>query len=341
MGKKTLLARILFGTGLISVILWINKYLCRRLVILAYHRVLDLHGLSDDEYASDVELVSASCADFEWQVKFLSRHFPVTTFGDYANKARSGDIRGNLAIITFDDGFKDNYANAFPILKKHNTPAVFFVSVDYLDTGKRFWFEFLVSVIKQLPEVHFGKIVRLLSVSAEGQDRMAYAEKVLDYMKHVSNDTRLEMIEAVYRYCEENNITVVDPESRAMSWEDVREMSASGMEIGSHTLSHPILSRLSNDEIWSEVDESRKVIEARTGEECNSLAYPNGGAEDMNEAVYEAVGRSGYQYACSYIPGINIHGKLSVYSLKRLHVERYTGKAEFAAMLALPGLFGG
>jgi peptidoglycan/xylan/chitin deacetylase (PgdA/CDA1 family) len=160
-------------------------------------------------------------------------------------------------------------------------------------------------------------------------------------MKHVSNDTRLQTIDAVYRYCEENNISVVDQESRAMSWDNVREMSANGMEIGSHTLSHPILSRLSADEIWTEVDESRKAIEARTGKECNSLAYPNGGAEDMNEAVFEAVGRSGYRYACSYIPGTNIHRKLSVYSLKRLHVERYTGRAEFAAMLALPEIFGG
>ena len=137
MSKKTILARILFGTGLISLILWMNRCFCRRLVILAYHRVLDLDGLSDNEFGSDVELVSASCADFEWQVAFLSRHFPVTTFADYESMARSGDIRGNQAIITFDDGFIDNYENAFPILKENNTPAVFYVSVDYLDTGKR------------------------------------------------------------------------------------------------------------------------------------------------------------------------------------------------------------
>ena len=126
-----------------------------------------------------------------------------------------------------------------------------------------------------------------------------------------------------------------------MTWEQVREMLAGGMEFGSHTVTHPILSTIVDPaHLRFELEESKATIERETGRPVLALAYPVGGKNAVSNEVVAAVRQSGYQFAFTYEPGCNKRVPGKRFLLKRLQVERYTTRSLFAASLELPEIFG-
>lgn len=337
-GKREKIANLLYNIGAVKLLNFFSSVfgIRRRLIVLAYHRIFDLVS-TEDEFISDIDLVSASQTDFEWQVRYIKENYIVTTFSEYFNVIKKNPGK-DLIIITFDDGFKDNYDIAYPILKKHEVPAVFFVSVDYIGTDNHFWFELLVSILRQTPEVHLKKICDLIEVPFL-VDRLSLQVLALNYMKKVPNSKRLSIIKSITEFCKANNILVLDAAAIPMSWANIIEMSANGMELGSHTLSHPILTNLSSSQRNDEIFESKRMLEQKLHKECVCISYPNGGLGDYDVDLMREVKETGYKFGCSYIPGINYVGSLKTYELKRIHVERYITKKYFVCMLALPILF--
>jgi|APSaa5957512622_1039677.scaffolds.fasta_scaffold16573_3 peptidoglycan/xylan/chitin deacetylase (PgdA/CDA1 family) len=334
MNKKELLANLLFRTGIINLIKFYSDLFNKKLIILAYHRIYNI-STNEDEFISDIDLISATSKDFEWQVCFLKENFQVTTFREYFNFIK---VHKSAVIITFDDGFKDNYDIAYPILKKHGIPAVFYVSVDYIGTKNHFWFELLVSIIRQIPNLHLSHICGLLGISIS-DDRALLQNLALQNMKKIPNTKRLEIIDSIKDFCEKNNILFLDNDAIPMSWDNVKEMSKNGMEIGSHTLSHPILTKLTLKQRDDEISKSKAQLEQKLDSECVSISYPNGSAGDYDEELMNVVKTTGYVFGCSYISGVNDIDNLKIFELRRLHVERYITNNYFACMLVLPRLF--
>src|SRR5882724_11211163 len=107
------LAHVADGLGLLRLSATLRRN-SSRLVILAYHRILDVPD--EREFSSDLELISASVADFREQMRFMARHFRILSFRELEQIRSSGrDLERATAVVTFDDGFEDNYLNAFPI----------------------------------------------------------------------------------------------------------------------------------------------------------------------------------------------------------------------------------
>lgn len=310
-----------------------------RLTVLAYHRVVDMGN--EDEFPYDPELVSATPGDFSWQMEFVRRHFEAITFARLIESIeRASRMPRRALIVTFDDGHRDNYENAFPVLRRLGLSATIFLSTGYIGEQNTLWFDRVAHLLYHAPRGTLA--IRDIAFDADLQDvrsRRLAAERLLQILKSVRNDERLEILRQLER--------LVPPSPRegearsgALNWSQVREMSEAGIEFGSHAVTHPVLTTLEDGALDHELRESRCTIEQKTGKACDVIAYPVGGPCAFDERVTAAARHVGYKLGVSYLSGTNPMRRLEPFAIRRLHVERYTSRAYFQSMLALPSVFG-
>lgn len=336
MGKKELLARLLYYSGLWRILIWVDHHFAKSLVILAYHRVLpDV----EQDFPGDIELVSATTADFDWQMGFLARHCRVISFKRLPSILSGQERKVKSVIVTFDDGFIDNYEHAAPILLGHGLPATIFISAGYMGKAKTFWFERLVELLRHT----VGMRLRLESIDVtlqvENQHESLRQEvyRLLKVLKKVPNERRLMALEELEVQAG-HPVLRVDDISRPMTWPEIRKLKEQGLEIGSHSWSHPILSHCSDESLDKEILGSREEIQNQV-DECEVMSYPVGGEEAYDQRVIDRVKKAGYSFACTYVSGGNDLRAIDGLRLKRIHVERYTSRAMFVAALIFPTIF--
>lgn len=309
MSQRKTFASLVYQSGIAG---WRLRHYRQQLPILAYHRIVE-----DDvelESLADPGLFSARVSDFRRQIAWLQRHADCVTF------ATLDQARRCPVIITFDDGYEDNYRLAWPVLRDAGVAAVFFVTTDFIDHGQPLWFDRVANAIH-----HHDK-------QSSRQDLQQYLAR----MKKMDDSERARVLADL----EQHSGHACDQNQGPMSWDQLREMAASGMEIGSHSCSHAVLANESLQSIRNELVRSRQRIEAEIGSPCLSLAYPVGGNSAINPQVIAEARHAGYRYACSYISGMNLRPPEDALLLRRLHVELDQSFAEFTATLAFPTLFG-
>lgn len=198
----------------------INNY---RLTILAYHRVLpDVAG----------QTLAVSVRDFQWQIQVLKKKkHAFLTLREFYTRHVSGSepIRQNIAILTFDDGYADNYLHALPILKAEQVPATFFITTGYIDQVQPYYWDL-------------------------------------------------------------KNKTMFDAADLPMTAAQIKELKAQGMEIGSHTVHHYELTKLTKQDVLQEFADSKKTLEKLVGP-VTAVCYPRGMADAQ---VVEAAEVAGY-----------------------------------------------
>ncbi len=328
---EKILSRMTYYSGLNVLSGFVRNALFDELKVLAYHRILDY----PENYQYDKELISASTDAFEWQVNYIKKNFTPVTFGELVEHYENNvELPKNPIIITFDDGFLDNYTNAFRILKKHDVKATIFISTDYIGSDRTFWFDWLVHLIKtsDKTELKLDTLNYRLDLNGKNNTRAAY--RLLKKMKKVPNDMRLAVIDELEDICNKNNIA--SPESGPMTWQQVKEMSDWGIEFGSHTVTHPILSNLNKDELRKELIDSKLTIESKLGKPCDVICYPVGMPGAYNDTVIKCCKDVGYKLGVSYKNGTNYYNNLDHFEIKRMHVEREVDDIHFASMCNFP-----
>lgn len=336
MSKKDILANI-FDLVIPDTLLGGFSKLNSNLTVLAYHRVMDY----DNEYPFDIDLISATCAEFDSQIKFIKKHFnPITIEHLVECHISSKKLPKSPILITFDDGFEDNYYNAFPILKKHNVPATIFISTDFISQDGTLWFDHLSYIIMNMSSPNLKVMLKdEFNITDVVDDRRLIIEQVMKYVKAIPNTVRIEILKNI-----ESNYEFKIPDqherlSTTLNWEQIKEMMASGISFGSHTMSHPILSQLDEETLKSELVGSKRIIEEKLNQKIDTIAYPVGTESTFNDKVIDYTSQAKYKLAFSYMQGINLWPLKSVYSLKRLHIERYLNTSRFKCMVSLPSLF--
>ena len=315
------------GTNALSPLVETGQYIR----ILAYHRIIDLKtGFPFDE-----DLVSASREEFDRQLHFVKANFTVVPLGELDAARQQVKRRERLCVITFDDGFDDVYHNAFPLLKAHGLPATVFVTTDLVDRKDIIWFDWVVKMLKD----NQGKLLALNNGQFSEVVEKATHRRMLDYLKTVPDRTRIETIEAMERAFDCVQPADGHPDSRMLTWQMLREMSRDGLEIGSHTCSHPLLKQLDHNNLTHELLDSKLSIERNLNVQCRSFAYPVGGSSGFSRHLAEAVAEAGYLYACDYRGGVNDREKLDRYALRRIHVEQEIDYPYFCSRLCYPKLF--
>ena len=324
MSRQRALASLLRRTGITALRL---RHYPRRLPVLAYHRILD--DDTDPAALSDPGLFSIRLSDFRRQLQWLTRYFDCITFQDLR---RHPGHRPPL-IITFDDGYEDNYRLAWPALCDAGAAAVFFVTTDFIDHRTALWFDRASHALRaggaKLPE----DFLRRLPAAQPGESLL---QRCLLWLKSLDQQQR----ESMLLLLEQHGHAGSGPADIPMTWDQLREMAASGMEIGSHSCSHAVLANETAAQIRAELSQSKQRIEHEIGQPCLSLAYPVGGDTAISDEVVEEARQCGYAYACSYVSGMNARPPAMPWRLNRLHVELDQSDAELGASIAFPSLFG-
>ena len=276
-----------------------------KLLILIFHRVLDAPDpLNADE---------PDAATFSAQMDLVRRLFNVFSLRDAAARLRDGSLPRRAACITFDDGYRNNREVAAPILAKRGMPATFFIATGYLNDG-RMWNDTIIESIRRAPASfdlrHLGLGLHDLP---DWGARVRLVAGLLGQLKYLPSAERLTTANAIANVVGEEL-----PHDLMMSDAQVREMAAMGMEIGAHTVSHPILAGIADGDARQEIVGSKRRLEEILGDEVSTFAYPNGRPGQDYSAQHPGMVRAaGFRAAVSTAWGCATGG-IDPYQLPRL-----------------------
>jgi peptidoglycan/xylan/chitin deacetylase (PgdA/CDA1 family) len=203
--------------------------------------------------------------------------------------------------VTFDDGYRNNRIYAAPLLLKYGVPAVMFVTTGYIGTDRLLWpYEVQERILcwseptLPLPGGRECHLPRGFTA------RYQLAECVREHCKTLPFDEACAYLEALTAGGD------MPGESRQsltfMNWDEVCELAHMGFAIGSHTVEHAILSRLSKKRLWDELQQSKTTIERELSAPCRYFAYPNGGPSDLSAESEDALRQAGYKFAFTTTP---------------------------------------
>ena len=262
-----------------------------RLSILIFHRVLSQPDpLFPDEV--DAHRFDALCG-------WLARWLHVLPLDVAVARLKAGTLPARAACITFDDGYADNYHVALPILQRHRLTSTFFIATGFLDGG-RMWNDTVIEAVRQtrLPELALddvlGSAFARVPVGSTAGKRAAI-QAIIGQLKYLPVAERAALTTRIAAKAQ-----VVPPTDLMMTSAEVKALRQAGMQIGAHTVSHPILARLDRAHAHREIVESKEVLEKLLGERVGLFAYPNGKpGVDYNTESVEVVRELGFDAAVS------------------------------------------
>lgn len=235
-----------------------------RLVILMYHRIF---RAKDTYHPGDVDAET-----FDGQLALLKRFFNVLPLPEAAERLAQGSLPLRSVCITFDDGYADNVEVALPILQRHGLKATFFIATGYLDGG-RMWNDTVIEAVASakaewLDLDNIGLGMHPLSNPAS---RMNTIGALLKQLKYLNPQEREQKCQAIA-----NHVGQTLPDNLMMTTQQLLALRGAGMDIGGHTVTHPILAGISDAESQREIIGSVEKLRELLGTEVASFAYPNG-----------------------------------------------------------------
>ena len=341
MRKKEILARSLSFVLPNALFSNVRHWFKNDLIILAYHRVLSVNKGSVFQY--DTGLISATVDEFETQISFIRKYYnPISETQLINHIYHNEPLPPKPVMVTFDDGFDDNYLNAYPILKRYNVPATMFVSTAYIGGNEPIWFDWLASlcISASMKKIEIPVLKKSYIIN-EYPDRELIYKDLIKVIREINNEVRLKVLDQLKVSYSDYMIHIDRSMSKFMNWNQVIEMSNDNITVGSHTVTHPIMSRLNNTEISYELNTSKEVIESHINKNIMSFSYPTGQATSFTNYILNEVINSGYKVAHTYIHGINKLPINQPHSLNRLHIESHVNESYFKSMLMLPEIFRG
>lgn len=263
-----------------------------RLSVLIFHRVLA---------APDPLLAGDPCISrFDEMMGWIKQWFNVLPLDEAVARLGTGSLPARAAAITFDDGYADNLLHAVPVLKRHGLHATFFIATGFLDGGIM-WNDRIIEAVRHArTDAIAADRLGLGTVSiATSSEKCAALDRLIPAIKHLSPDKRLDMVESVVEACGAEL-----PRDLMLTSNQLIELRNSGMAIGAHTVSHPILALLHHDQALSEISESRDQLESLLGQPVPLFAYPNGKfGTDYNDEHVRMLRSLGFSAALTTTPG--------------------------------------
>jgi peptidoglycan/xylan/chitin deacetylase (PgdA/CDA1 family) len=221
------------------------------------------------------------------------------------------------AVITFDDGYRDNYVYALPILRKYSVPATFFLTTGHIGLGKLFWWDIVGYLVHYTRATHL-KLEALGGYRLESAfDRRRATLVIWDKLRHFPENRKNDLIENLARV---SRVDIPADLGRQLilSWEEVREMSRDGAHFGAHSVTHPVLTNLPPEQAKSEICQSKDDIERKVRKEVNFFSYPSG---CFNDEIVDIVKQAGFVAAVAADPSW-INYKSDLYRLGRIEMTQ-------------------
>lgn len=311
---------VLAKTALKSSLQWLAAG-DNRLTILIYHSV---NAQRDALFPNNLD-----AATFDWHLGVLGQLFNVMPLSEAVAALKTGKLAARSAAITFDDGYLDNADIALPVLLRHRMSATFFVASAYL-SGGLMWNDRIIESVRRAAgdSLDLGSAGLGVYDIASPAARRATISTLLDTLRYLPFETRDEKVERIVR-C----IGTKLPTKLMMDVSDLQRLHRAGMEIGAHTVNHPILARLDTATARAEIAASKRHLEEIIGEPVTLFAYPNGRPGQDYLAEHAAMVRElGFSCAVSTAWGA-AHAQSDLYQLPRF-TPWDTSPRRFALRLA-------
>lgn len=319
MGWKQAAANLLERSGLGAMLGSLPKR--KILIVFNYHRIGDPRTTP---YDGDV--FSATAEALDGQVAFLKKRLPLIGLEEAVAIAEGKQkIARATGLLTFDDGYRDNYDLAFSVLRSHGAPAVFFLVSSYVGSSYVPWWDEIAYLAKQSRrDTIWLRYPRELQFKSVRANPGALAEQVTALYKQPGVDGG-RLLEAMAEACEVPRAGA-SPERLFLDWNEAREMIRGGMDIGSHTHTHRILSKLTAEEQYTEASESKRILEERLGARVDAMAYPVGLRSSFSAETQQALQRAGYRAAFSFYGGLNRMPGTAPFDVHRIAADPRTGE---------------
>ncbi len=321
---KWLLAQLLYRSGAFHA--WVCVCLRNKAVVLTYHRVLD-----DDARRGTWShpAIVVSPESFNRQLVELKRLFRVLSLADFEDAILNKGFREPSCLITFDDGWWDTCALAWPALERVGLPAAVFVPMDYIGTAATFWQERLGHVLytvlersrtDSVLEEHARVILREMQFGdvAVGGESGHIRDEVVARLRDLKRDVTFDPAAALQRLEELlPELLPLQPVDRFMTREELGAMATGHVAFGCHGESHRILTRLPPAEVRREAQAPKAELERLLGTRVTAMSYPNGG---WNPAVADAMREAGYALAFTMDSGL-ARGGDDPFAVRRVNIH--------------------
>ncbi len=334
-GKREMFVRGLRQSGA----LYLLSHLPARdsLLVLNYHRV----GNSESD-PWDPGLFSATADELNDQISYLKRNHSFVTleealaFVDGNDKGRGRRCR---VLITFDDGYLDNYEIAFPILRSQGVQGLFFLCTGLVGSSNIPWWDEIAYLVKNAQRRQFSlRYPASLDVDIHKNGLNESLRRILNLYKMPANTDP----EHFMRDLKEGtgSINLPAPSRRFLNWDEARDMVNGKMAIGAHTHTHAMLSKLDENEQREELVQSRALLGEKLGIKADTMAYPFGALTAFTERTQQIAQEAGYRAAFSYYGAMaNQQGTINRYDVKRVAIgsqsfDRFKAQSEFGRLTA-------
>jgi peptidoglycan/xylan/chitin deacetylase (PgdA/CDA1 family) len=285
----------------------VRRFSGSKFAILCYHRV----GTEGVPLFSRLEP-----RDFEAQMQYLRKSYRLVSLGQMCREIANGDAVPPTVAITFDDGYRDLYTRAFPVLRKYEIPATIYLIGRCMETGESPWYDRIFVALDQAPGVTIEvdmETPRQFALTSVAARRQA-AWDIVCFLREMSDARRREWCRAFEARMKPPQDKLKD---RILDWGQVRSMQASGISFGAHTMTHPSVARVEAANFEEELGTSRSLLEAGLDASVEDFAYPFGKSNDCLAAGDDRLARCGYRSAVTTLEGINSFGA-DLFRLNRL-----------------------
>jgi peptidoglycan/xylan/chitin deacetylase (PgdA/CDA1 family) len=283
---------------------------------LLYHQIVD----HNSTFLDKGPVVHHRLEDFEHEISFLKYNYRIIGMDEFADTINTcmGSSRPSV-VITFDDGYLDNYTLAYPILKKYQVPAVVYITTGLIGSTAMTWPDQIEYALLNTQKRTFCLTSlwgdELLSLQSKAQKKLVNV-RIAQALKEVSDAVRKCTLKELF------TALGVDPstarERKMLNWDEIREMAANGIEFGAHSHSHPILSRVPLEEAKRDILFSKTILEEQLGKPVRHFAYPNGRSEDFTDELRDYCYEIGFDTVSTVLYGANYAGATDLYAVKRI-----------------------
>lgn len=324
-------ARALEVSGLGSLLRRLDTW--RGILVFAYHRIGDPAGS-----ALFHDMWTVSTADFERQVAVLAREADVISGDDLDRVVRRR--RGRHVMITFDDGYRDAYEEAYPVLQRHGLSATFFLTTGFLDRRRPAWWDriaWMAQASVRPTLVLSGWLPRPLSLDASAKD--ATIRTLVNRYASLPGDRTRAYLEAVGEATGSGQFPVDLADEAWMTWDMAREMRDGGMTFGNHTVGHPVLARHPMPRQAREIAEAGRRIQEELGGPAKLFSYPVGGRDAFDRRTRAALASAGVRYAFSCYGGVARFDSWDSYDIRRASPPQSAREDRLRSAVTLPQAF--
>jgi len=296
---KVTLCSFLVRLGTDKLLRYIHK---KKLLVVAYH------GVTTSTYDPPI-WTQLPVNTFRRQIEFLAKNYHILSLSEltcYIDNCKP--IPDGCALITLDDGLKNNYTVAYPVLKEFNVPATMFLVVDYVNTEKYFWFDELLFLLKNLnfKNSKLKNLFRDMKLDIVASDLWKQYWRLVEYLKKLPKKERVHILDR-FRIESDADMNSVSHDFGMLSWHQVQEMLESGLiEFGVHSASHEILSTLRPTEFSAEILQPQAKLSRKLNRNIVSFCYPNGRPhEDYHAGHIRYLRKCGYHCAFTLKASLN------------------------------------